>query len=277
MDIWGECITKHYINGESLSDVHAYYQEKTGRTNKLSSFACNLSTKKHAKGKHNIVGIIGDCHMPFTMKGYLQFCYDTFKLNNVNQVVMVGDLVDNHAISRFQTEVDAMGGVSEYTLAVEMIAEMAKMFPNLKLTLGNHDNIPKRQGATVGLHSGFVRSFSEAWKLPDTWEVNDEFLIDNVIYYHGLCSGGINGTLNTAIHKRHSIAIGHKHSCSGIRYDDNGYDVIFAMDVGCGIDRRAYAFAYGKEMTSKPTLSCGIVIDGIEAYVVPMGKKYIDM
>ena len=24
-------------------------------------------------------------------------------------------------------------------------------------------------------------------------------------------------------------------------------------------------------------IGCGIVIDGIEAYVVPMGKKYIDM
>jgi predicted phosphodiesterase len=277
MDIWGDCITKHYINGESLSDVHAYYQEQTGRTNKLSSFACNLSTKKHAKGKHNIVGIIGDCHMPFTLKGYLQFCYDTFKQYNVNQVMMIGDLVDHHALSRFQTEVDAMGGRSEYTLAIEMIKDMIVLFPSLKLTLGNHDNIPKRQAATLGLHSGFIKSFSEAYELPDTWIVDTEFLIDDVIYKHGLCSGGANGTLQHAINARHSIAIGHKHSCGGVRYNDNGYTRIFGLDCGCGINRKAYAFAYGKEMTSKPALGCGIVIDGVEAHFIPMSKKYIDM
>ena len=34
------------------------------------------------------------------------------------------------------------------------------------------------------------------------------------------------------------------------------------MNVGCGIDAKAYAFNYGKDSRKKPILSCGVVIDG---------------
>ena len=33
------------------------------------------------------------------------------------------------------------------------------------------------------------------------------------------------------------------------------------MNVGCGIDRTAYAFEYGKAMTKKPIIGSGLVLD----------------
>jgi hypothetical protein len=42
------------------------------------------------------------------------------------------------------------------------------------------------------------------------------------------------------------------------------------MGVGCGIDTRAYAFSYGRDFITKPTLGCGIVIDGIRPIFEPM-------
>jgi hypothetical protein len=46
--------------------------------------------------------------------------------------------------------------------------------------------------------------------------------------------------------------------------------MIFGMNVGCGVDVKAYAMAYGKVYPKKPTLGCGIVIDGKIALFIPM-------
>jgi hypothetical protein len=91
-------------------------------------------------------------------------------------------------------------------------------------------------------------------------------------YVHGEGSGGINGTLAFAINQGVSTVCGHKHSCGGVRYHNNGISTIFALDSGCGIDNNKYAFRYGKFCKDKPCVSCGIVIDGIKAYSIPMLK-----
>ena len=38
-------------------------------------------------------------------------------------------------------------------------------------------------------------------------------------------------------------------------------NLMFAMQVGCGVDRKAYAMAYGKNF-KKPQLNCGVVLEG---------------
>ena len=34
------------------------------------------------------------------------------------------------------------------------------------------------------------------------------------------------------------------------------------MAVGCGVDNKTMAMAYGKNFKNKPIISCGIVVDG---------------
>ena len=53
--------------------------------------------------------------------------------------------------------------------------------------------------------------------------------------------------------------IGHTHSSAGVHYTANERDTIFGMNVGCGIDVKRYAFAYGKDFPRKPIISCGVV------------------
>ena len=70
--------------------------------------------------------------------------------------------------------------------------------------------------------------------------------------------------------------MGHSHSFAGVCYMASRNDMIFGMNVGCGIDNvDAYAFAYGTHFPKKPTrISCGIVLDGGEtAVVVPMDVR----
>ena len=272
-ELWLQMISMK-TNNTPTSKIHKLYKDKTGSKCSEESFARLLRKKQHEKPKEKkIVGVIGDFHAPFNHKDYLKFCQETFEKWGVNEVVMIGDLVDNHAISRHQTETDALGGWSEFSMAKYEIEKMKIAFPKLKLCLGNHDRIPERQAATLGLHEGFIKSFSDMWNLPDEWEVAPSFIMDNVLYTHGLASGGKNGTLNYAIKKQMSVVLGHKHGCSGVRYYTNGDTIIFGMDSGCGVCAGSYAMRYGKEFPDKPVLSCGIVINDKEGYTIPMITK----
>ncbi|MCX5657960.1 MAG: hypothetical protein NTZ48_07090 [Candidatus Omnitrophica bacterium] len=60
---------------------------------------------------------------------------------------------------------------------------------------------------------------------------------------------------------RQSTVIGHMHSTGAINYLVSENDRIFGMNVGCGIDRKTYAFEYGRELLKKPVLGCGVVTD----------------
>ena len=220
------------------------------------------------------VGVFSDPHIPFNHPNYLQFCIDTFKKFGVGQVVCCGDLVDHHAISRFQSEPCAKGAYDELDMSIAEVAKYVKAFPKVRMCKGNHDAIPVRQAATVGIGERYLKSYSELLHLPKTWEIADEFIINDVLYKHGINCMGKDGAINSAIQERMSTVIGHSHAFGGCKYSANKRDIIFGMNVGCGIDIDAYAFAYGKYDKNRPTLGCGIVFDSGNAIFVPMGKEY---
>lgn len=220
------------------------------------------------------VGVFSDPHIPFNHPNYLQFCKDTFKRYGVGQVVCAGDLVDHHAISRFLTETCAKGAYDELDMAIAEVKKYVKAFPKVRMCIGNHDTIPVRQAATVGLGERFLKPYSELLEIPKTWTIEEEFILNNVLYKHGINCAGKDGALNSAIQERMSTVIGHSHAFGGCKYSANPRNIIFGMNVGCGIDIDAYAFAYGKHAKYRPTLGCGVVFNDSSAIFVPMGSEY---
>ena len=63
---------------------------------------------------------------------------------------------------------------------------------------------------------------------------------------------------------------GHTHANAGVFWMASPNDMIFGMNVGCGVDSEHLAMRYGKKYIGKPTLGCGIVINGKEASFIPM-------
>ena len=96
------------------------------------------------------VGVIGDTHFPFVHPNYLDFLQETFAKHNAFRVIHIGDLCDNHAISRWPSEPDALGACQEFEQAREWVDKFAQAFPRVTLVLGNHDRIPERQAAIAG-------------------------------------------------------------------------------------------------------------------------------
>lgn len=222
-----------------------------------------------------IRGVFSDTHIPFQHPNYLTFLKDTFAEWGVEEVICLGDLIDNHAISRFQSEPCADGAYLELAKAREAIKELTEAFPNVKMCRGNHDDIAYRQAKTLGIGDVFIKPFREIYGLPPTWELEDEYVIDGVLYTHGTGRGGKHATYNIAVDERMSVCSGHTHTGGGVNYIANKTETIFALNTGALIDQSAYAFEYSKYSKHRPTLGCGIVLDRSSAMFIPMTGKYL--
>jgi predicted phosphodiesterase len=249
------------------------YEQMRSHVRRYSAAEKNDATKKR-DAKTGIVGVIADLHVPFNHPNYLPFLVDTFKRYGVETVVSIGDLVDHHAMSRFQSETCALGAVDELEVSKVTLKKYSQAFPTVQVCAGNHDLIPVRQAATVNIDERYLKSLFEVLELPKTWTLEEEFVIDDVLYKHGINCLGKDGAINAAIQERMSTVIGHSHSFGGCKYSANKRNIIFGLNVGCGIDINAYAFAYGKHAKFRPTIGCGIVFDSSFAIFVPMPEKY---
>ena len=219
------------------------------------------------------VGIVGDIHLPFEHPRYLEFCRDTFRQWKVDKVVLIGDVVDHHALSFYEHDPDGLSASDEASAAVERLEAWKKAFPVADVTIGNHDERCFRAARRAGIPTRYLRNYADVFSTPN-WKWAFEFRHDGVLYEHGSTTGKY-AAINAALGKRTSLVMGHTHSFAGVLWHTNPTSRIFALQVGCGIDIDAYAFAYGKTYANRPVLGCGIVLDGTWATfeVMPCGRR----
>ena len=223
------------------------------------------------------VGIVADLHEPFSHPNYFQFCKDTFRKYRVDKVVIIGDEVDQHALSFFEHNADGMSAGDELDAARQCLQKWYKKWPDADVCLGNHSLRHMRVAAKHGIPVKYMRDFSDVFGVPG-WNYDYNHKHDGVLYTHGTGVSGKNAALNLAIQKRQSVVIGHIHAYAGVAWHCNDDSRIFGMNVGAGIDIGAYAFVYGRDFPVRPVLGCGVVIDGHDAFFVPMkishGEEY---
>jgi hypothetical protein len=220
------------------------------------------------------VGVVGDLHLPFTHPMYLRFCQDTFQQWNVNHVHFTGDVVDGHALGFWDTNPNGMSANDEADEALEQLKTWRKAFPKATVSIGNHDERHFRSARKAGIPDRYIRDYSEVFYTPD-WKWDVSHVIDNVLMEHGTGTSGKDAAINRAVQKRMSCVIGHVHCYAGVKWHSNDTSRIFGLNAGCGIDVNQYAFEYGKPFPIRPTLGCGIILDGNYAYfeVMPCGRR----
>lgn len=208
--------------------------------------------------------VIGDQHEPFCLDGYLDFCIETYNKFNCNKVVMIGDLADNHHASYHEVSSDAKGGSDELDLAISKIQKWYKAFPDADVLLGNHDLLIMRKAQTSNIPTKWIKSYQEVLGVPN-WRFTEEVIIDNVMYIHGIGSKAhIRARKNFM-----STVQGHHHTECYVQHFVGKRDRFFAMQVGCGVDDKSYAMAYGK-WYPKSAIACGVIIGGETAINVLM-------
>jgi len=223
--------------------------------------------KPFLKGNVNNVLVIPDLHIPFEHKDALAFCREEQEKWNCGTVIFIGDLIDGCAYNFHEKNPDGLSQTEEINSAIGRLKDWYKVFPEAKVTLGNHDLLIARKMKYVGLSSAFMKDFRDIWQMPATWEVGMEFIINEVKYTHGDKGNAI----SVAKDSRISTVQGHMHTQGFVEYAVSEKDRIFGMQVGCGIDHKAYAFEYSKGFAKKPFIGCGVVLNsGKLPIVIPM-------
>jgi len=208
--------------------------------------------------------VIADTHIPFEHKDYLAFCKRIYKRYECELVVHIGDVVDNHNINFHEHKPNGMSSAVEVSEALEHLAEWYKAFPNVKVCKGNHDVLPSRRAIREGIADAYFKSFEDMWHFPPGWEFAESFQIKGIKFFHGTGYSGMYPHANAARTEMQSVVIGHLHGRAGVYWIANDLVCIFGLAVGCGIDRRKYAFEYGKTAKAKPILGAGVVTDNGE-------------
>lgn len=200
--------------------------------------------------------IIGDLHEPFCLKEYLPFCKKVYKEEKCNRVVFIGDVIDSHYSSYHETDPDGMSAGDELTSAIKRLRKWYRAFPLAHVMLGNHDLIVHRKAFSAGVSSRWIREFSDVLQTP-LWNFVESKKIDGITYCHGT------GKKARARAKDNMLSIcqGHYHTDAYAEWLTGENFKVLAMQVGCGIDRRSYAMAYGKHFPH-PAIGCGVIKNG---------------
>jgi len=217
----------------------------------------------YEEGKSRVL-VIGDTHEPFSIDGYLDHCKEVYNTFQCDTVVHIGDEVDNHFASYHDTDPDGFGAGEELDRAVYRLNKYYEAFPNATVIIGNHTSMAYRKALSGGLSKDWIREYSDVLEVPN-WEFVYETDIDGVTYHHGL-----GGTARTKMKNEASSYVqGHYHTQAYIEFLATKQQMLFAMQVGCGIDHKAYAMAYAKS-GKKPVISCGVVLNGDKPFLIPM-------
>ena len=199
--------------------------------------------------------VIGDLHEPFCKTGYLQHCIDTYDRFNCNQVLFIGDLLDNAFASFHETPAELPAGQDELDFAIAKVQEWYEVFPIATIITGNHDRIIARKLVRAGVPQKWLKSYNEILGTP-TWDWTERAEFDGVQYVHG--EGGTART--KAKNDMQSTVQGHIHTQCYVEYN-SGSKIVFSMQIGCGVDRDSLAMSYAKAFKSQQ-IACGVVIGG---------------
>lgn len=207
------------------------------------------------KDKSNRILVIGDLHEPFCLDAYLDHCIYVYSKYNCNRVVFIGDVIDNHYSSYHEVDPDGLGGGDELDLAIKRLSRWVKAFPVADIMIGNHDRIIARKAFSSGIPKKWIKEYKEVLNAPE-WNFTESIIIDNVLYQHGE-----GGTARSKMRKELiSTVQGHLHTQGYIDFQVGRNYKIFGAQIGCGIDKDAYAMAYGKNF-GKPFISCLVVLN----------------
>ena len=221
---------------------------------RLKPHEIDVLMKMRSEQVNNVL-VCGDLHEPFCLPEYTNFCKEQYDKYNCNEVVFIGDIIDNHYSSYHETDADGMGGKDELELAVSRIQRWYNVFKKATVVIGNHDRIIMRKAQTSSIPSKWIKSYKDVLEVPN-WTFTERYVKDGVQNVHG--EGGTARTKCRA--DMMNTVQGHLHTQAYCEHYVGRNFRVFGMQVGCGIDFKQYSFAYAKA-GKKPAIGCSVVLN----------------
>jgi hypothetical protein len=219
-----------------------------------------------SKGNARVLAI-SDLQIPFEHRDALSFVLAVAEKFDTDTYVCMGDEVDQMGLSRFDPDPEAPGPGPELREARKRLRPWYREFPEMMVCESNHTARVYKKAYLAGIPEEYLRTVPEWLGAPEGWYWSNAWEIDGVRYEHGDAQGGMFAARNLAVRNRKSTVIGHHHSHGAVFYIANDDEMIFGMNTGCLIDHSTIAFRYAKNAAFKPTLGCGVVIEGVPQFV----------
>ena len=221
--------------------------------------------------------VIPDFHEPHSHPLSIKFTQAVQNDYKTNKIILLGDEVDHHALSRFPKSTLSPGGQLEMDQAIDALESWYKAFPRADVCVSNHTSRPYRIAELMGLSRCFLKEYRQWLQAPVGWKwfYDGELIVDKVLYIHGDHFTGKMAHITAATRNRCSVVIGHIHAHAGVQYM-NGFgknNQIFALNSGCLI-ADSWAFDYARKQPDRPVLGCSVVLEGKSALFIPLQSYY---
>jgi len=212
-----------------------------------------------ANGKR--VLIISDTHCPYHHKHWLSFlnAVRTKYLESDSLIIHIGDEIDNHAISMHPSDVDLYSAGEELEQACINMQDLASLFPSMHLCDSNHGSLAVRNFKLHGLPLRLLKPLDQIYGVPTTWSWEEDYLLKTRNGDVYVCHGKSSGFDKLSKEVGCSAIQGHYHGKFSIAWSNTALQQRFNMFVGCLIDRKSLAFAYGKNHIPKPIIGVGML------------------
>ena len=123
--------------------------------------------------------VISDLHLPYQHRDSFDFLAEVYDSYNCDEVLNVGDIIDHHRGSYHDSEPDALDASTEYELAQKLSQELQGLFPDMIITMGNHDMLPRRKLKSAGMPETMLGDNNALYGLNDGWVWKDRHEFDS--------------------------------------------------------------------------------------------------
>lgn len=214
------------------------------------------------KKVYNNILVFSDLHIPGHHKDLLPFLSWVKKTYGpFDKVVLNGDAVDNHAISNFDSEPDALGDDPEIKACRREIKKLGSLFPELDFIIGNHEDRHYRAGGKS--LARFVK-LEELYKFPKRWRTMSDIVLDLPTEQKVHIQHSIAGSTEAMIKESITCAVqSHLHALFNISYKRIATGEVWGATIGCLVDRNHSYAKYGAKYLRKPILGCLVIKDGL--------------
>jgi predicted MPP superfamily phosphohydrolase len=204
----------------------------------------DLLLKLDARGKK--VLFISDTHIPYSIKGYIDFLKDLKQRIKPDIVIHVGDELDYHAISFHDSDSGLLSADQELDNSIIEIQEgLHKLFPKMYLLESNHGSLIFRKIKHHGLPVRLVKPLHELYETP-LWSWHNSILLKTNRGPVYICHGKTSSYGKMVKEYGVSCVQGHFHSKFEITYHKTVMGKRFNMMIGCLADQDSMAMAYAK-------------------------------
>lgn len=215
--------------------------------------------------------VIPDQHAPYHHPDFIDFLKEIRDTFNPDLVVNLGDELDYHALSFHDSDPNLDSAGTELELGKVFLTKLHDEFPKMLICHSNHGSMVFRRAKAHGIPVQMIKRYRdvlfpvggcEGWSWASGWRINTA--LGEVLFKHQTSN-----ILSDAAHNQCNLVVGHEHGKFGVEYSASSAHLYYGMYCGCGIDKDAMAFAYGKHSMRKPIIGCGIILNG-RPMVLPM-------